>query len=501
MTDTKKTSPGLWESFHERAADFPRRTAISTAQAEITFGDLFRCAGDLAARIAKAGVREGSTVALVLPNSIAFVPSFLSLTRLSATVLLVPPKYGAGEMRAIGNALRPSCFLTTAEIAEGLARKTGLRSCGIISTACFEGPLELLFPAGDDLQEGEPLQERAALVKFTSGSTGVPKGIVLSAGNVLAEARNVVSTLSLTPEDRILAAVPVFHSYGFDLGVLAGLFSGATLVLREAFVPHSALADMESGGVTVFLGVPSMYRFFLECAQSSGLSLTHVRYLLSCTAPLHPELITEFHARFDAPICQHYGSSETGAVTTHVPSEVMRHPESVGVCMKGVDVSIVDGEGRPVPCGREGEVAIGGPAVAKGYAMGQGEGISSFRGGLYHTGDEGYLDGNGFLYLRGRKGDLINVGGHKVSPLEVAQMLESHPAVREAAVIGVKDRTGEEVVCAAVALKQHATEENILSFCRSRLADYKIPRRIDIVDAIPRGHSGKVRLRPDDFRV
>jgi long-chain acyl-CoA synthetase len=269
--------------------------------------------------------------------------------------------------------------------------------------------------------------------------------------------------------------------------------------MRNGFVPRRALGALSGKDVTVFLGVPSMYRIFVDTLLTDTPDLTHVRYLLSCTAPLRPKLITAFHETFHVPICQHYGSSETGAVTNHVPGAVLDRPGSVGRPLDGVQVQIQDDAGNPLAAGVEGEVVVKSGAVAPGYVMGKPPGESKFKGDTYRTGDLGVLDEAGFLHLRGRKDDVINVGGFKVSPSEVAQVLEQFPAVREAAVIGVKDAQNEEVVCAAVTLDAPATEKKILAFCRTRLSDYKVPRALEILEEMPRGPSGKIRLTPKDI--
>ena len=425
-----------------------------------------------AQRLARAGVPEGALVALMLPNSLDFVPTYLALRKLSATVALISPKFGAAELDAIRRELRPRCFVTTTGVA-------------------FE-------PDGDP---PPALPPDTALLKFTSGSTGQPKGIALSAANLDAEADNIVSGLGLGPGDRILAPVPLTHSYGFDLGVLAMLRARCTLALEDVFVPRRILAELASGRTSVFLGVPAMYRAWLGMPPGSDPALP-VRYLLSCTAPLPASVVTAFHARYRAAICQHYGSSETGAVTTHVPQDVLARPDSVGSAMGDVALRVVDREGRAVPDGADGEVVVTSGAVAHGgYVMGAPtDRRDPFRPAGYHTGDLGSVK-DGFLYVRGRVDDLINVGGFKVAPREVIEALESHPAVTEAAVIGVKDPRGEEVVYAVVALSRSATEAELAAHCRTRLAEYKVPRRIDIRPSLPRGATGKVQLRAEDVHL
>jgi acyl-CoA synthetase (AMP-forming)/AMP-acid ligase II len=498
----------LWPLFQERARLIAPSKAISTVQGEMTFERLYEIAERLSNLLADKGVNEGTMVGLALPNSLAFVPAFLALLRLSAMVALVSPKYRESELQSITHGLHPRFYLATPALARTLMQGVGAERRETISILGL-GELELVypsFPAENDATCSAGASaghsgDSPALIKFTSGSTGTPKGIALTAANVLAEAQNVAATLGLTPADGIYAPVPIFHSYGFDLGVLPMLFTGANLTLPEAFVPRRVLADLSCRDVTIFLGVPSMYRIFAEAELSSIPDLSHIRYLLSCTAPLPPDLIVSFYKKFHMPICQHYGSSETGAATTHVPSEVMARPASVGLPMKNVELIIRDENGEEAPIGKEGEVIIKSRVVAPGYIMGEPPGDSKFAGSSYRTGDIGFLDPEGFLYLRGRKDELINVGGLKVSPLEVVHVLESFPAVSEAAVIGVKDASGEEAVYAVVTLKRATTEQEILYFCRSRLSDYKIPRRIEIREEMPRGPSGKINLTAEDLHL
>ncbi len=492
-----ETSGALWRLFHARARSWWERLALSTTRGEMTFRDLFVTAEKVAAALGRSGVHEGSVMGLVLPNSLAFVPAFLALCKLDATVAMISPKYGAGELHAIRNGVRPDGFLTTTALATAPPYNGCGSGAAVIGAAAGEELALVVSPPGAEAPPTTGVLEDTAVIKFSSGSTGVPKGIALTAANLMAEARNVAATLALTPEDRILAGVPLFHSYGFDLGVLAMLVSGTPLLLRESFVPRRVLADLSAQRVTVFLGVPAIYRTLVDTPLASVPDLFHVRYLMSCTAPLSPELISAFHQRFRVPICQHYGSSETGGVTTHVPAEVLRRPTSVGLPMNGVEVEVVNEKGEALAPGMEGEVVVRSAAVARGYLMGMPVGDSPFRRGAYWTGDLGVIDDEGFLHLRGRRDTIINVGGLKVSPQEVVQVLEAFPAVREAAVVGLRNAMGEELVYAVVTLRGVATEAEILAFCRTRLADYKVPRRIEIRAEMPRTPSGKITLRPE----
>ncbi|HET8651167.1 MAG TPA: AMP-binding protein [Gaiellaceae bacterium] len=483
----ERSSSALWDAFLERTGDLGSRTAVSTPAEELTFADLWRGADRTASVLAEAGVPEGRAVGLMLPNSPRFVAAVLALCRLDATVALLSPQYGPGELSAIAEGIGLSAVVAERGGADTIrAAVPGARSY-------VAGDVEVVIPASGG---GEP---SAALLKFSSGSTAEPKGIALGSDNVLAEVENVVRTLDLTEGDRVHAGVPLFHSYGFDLGVLPCLSAGTTLVLEDAFVPRRTLAALAGPGLTVFLGVPAQYRALLAARADPAPDLSGTRWLLSCTAPLSPGVVAEFAERFRAPICQHYGSSETGAVTNHVPAEVASRPASVGKAVSGVRAIVAGVDGAELPAGDEGEVVVESDAVAAGYVLGAPPGPSPFRAGSFWTGDVGRMDADGFLTVLGRRDALINVGGLKVSPAEVAGTLERHPAVREAAVVGVPDGSGDDIPYAVVALSGAADEAELLAFCRAALAEYKVPRRIEIRDELPRTAAGKVRLTAEDL--
>ena len=282
--------------------------------------------------------------------------------------------------------------------------------------------------------------------------------------------------------------MPLTHSYGFDLAVLAVLASGATVEQRPALSPRRALADMADA--TVYLGVPAIYRVVAEAPVSAPPDLGGARYLLSCTAPLSPDLIRSFATRFGAPVCQHYGSSETGAVANHTPEQVLERPDSVGRAIDGVEVHVAEDTG---------ELVVRGPAVASGYALGGPEGAAPLAGGSFRTGDLAEIDADGFIRIHGRRDSVINVGGLKVSPQEVSEALERHPAVRQAAVVGVPDGRGDELVTAAVVLARAVPDAELIAHCSGELAEHKVPRRIVVLDALPVGPTGKVRLRAEDL--
>jgi acyl-CoA synthetase (AMP-forming)/AMP-acid ligase II len=457
--------------------------AILGNDGALSGADLRRAAAAFTAALASAGLSEGGVVGLALEHARALVPALVAAWELGATVVLVPPALGPAELAAVARGLAPEVFVTASADADRIAPPVG----GAPAALALEGLPPLALIARHDEGGGADL-EGVALVKLSSGSTGMPKAVMLTHANLAAEGANLVAALALRPGDRVVAPVPLTHSYGFDLGVLAVLASGAALEQRPAHSPRRALADM--AGATIYLGVPAIYRVAAEAPVSAPPDLSRARYLLSCTAPLSPDLIQRFATRFGVAVCQHYGSSETGAVANHLPGQVLERPQSVGRAIGGVHVHVAADTG---------ELVVQGPAVAAGYALGGPDGPTPLAAGSFRTGDLAEIDADGFIRIRGRRDAVINIGGLKVSPQEVSEALERHPAVRQAAAVGIPDGHGDELVAAAVVLTQAVQDAELIAHCGRELAEHKVPRRIVVLDALPLGPTGKVRLRASDF--
>ena len=493
-----RTDPAaIWEAARRAAADRGGAEAFSAPEGSAALGEIVGRADRLSSELTRLGLGGGGIVLVLLPGDPDFLATLLALWRLGHAVALGSPGFGIAEREGILTALRPRAVIAPATGPDPRSSVPATTSAILDSG---HRPLALTVPSAPPAPSSAiPLEgSGAALIKFSSGSTGTPKGIVLGADNVLAEAEAVISTLRLGAEDRIFAPVPLQHSYGFDLGVLPALLGAGTLLVGGTVVPRRFWVDLHARGVTVCLGVPSIYRFVLRSAADRPPSRGCVRRLLSCTAPLSAETVTAFHARFGVVLCQHYGSSETGGATVQEETDALAQPNAVGRALDGVSLSIVDPSGAAMGEGRAGRVLVRGRAVARGYVMGAPpEGTPFVPPDGFLMGDHGVLRG-GLLYLEGRADDLINVGGLKVSPAEVIAVLQGHPAVVEAAVTGVHDAAGEQAVFAAVVLDGPATEAELVRHCRDRLAEHKVPRRIVIRAELPRGPSGKVRLDPKD---
>ncbi|MBM3459853.1 MAG: long-chain fatty acid--CoA ligase, partial [Armatimonadetes bacterium] len=345
-----------------------------------------------------------------------------------------------------------------------------------------------------------------AVILYTSGTTGRPKGAELTHFNVFENARWCAErSRSVLPERVVLfgpgyvslSALPLFHSFGQVCVMNASLFHGGATVMMPRWDPDAALHQMEHYRITSFSGVPTMYFALLRAAAGRDVRLPHLRYCTSGGAPMPVEVITEFESRFPCEIMEGYGLSETSPVATFHTPEFERRVGSVGKAIDGCRVQIVDDQDRPLPPGEVGEVVIQGRNVMKGYYRRPEATAEAMRGGWFHSGDLGKQDPEGYLSIVDRKKDMILRGGFNVYPRELEEVLYGHPAILEAAVVGVPDSEHGEEVAAVVALRpgMTLTVPELTRFCRERMAAYKYPRLLQIRDALPKGPTGKILKR------
>ncbi len=486
-TITEAQAEDLWSVFRATAARVPSRVAVETSDGDLTFAEVLAAAERLAETFRGLGIVSGSVVHVALPNGWEFLPVVLALRSMDVAVGLVSSRYRDSEFQSVTTRMPPQAFVVASEMVEFLERAIDVAEVHPIAARKGEPSLALVVPANSAVRHTGP--EGLAMVKFTSGSSGEPKGVGYLEQTLLAEARNVVKSLSIEESDRILVPISASHAYGFDLGLLPVILVGARAVLRRSFIPRELLRDLAHPDTSLLLGTPSMYSFLADTEPSALPDLTHIRYLLSGSAQLPASLALLCHERLGVPVCPFYGSSEAGAATAHVPARVVERPDSVGRALDGVELRILDDQGRSLPSGAEGEVAIRSHAVSRGYVTDEPAARESFLPGEdgaveYLSGDLGVIDDEGFLFLHGRLDRMINVGGLKVYPREVVQVLERCPGVSGARVYSGRDRGGEEFVQATITLAQPTPEQDILAFCRRNLADYKVPRVIDIVESI-----------------
>jgi long-chain acyl-CoA synthetase len=364
-----------------------------------------------------------------------------------------------------------------------------------VEPAAFSQTLEGLELAPGLAETGE---SETAVILYTSGTTGKPKGAELTHLNLSLNAEIVAETLTeVRPEDIVLGALPQFHSFGQTATLNASLREGACVVMLPRFDPGDALEAMQREGVTVFQGVPTMYGAMLNHPGREGFDTSSLRNCMTGGAAMPVEVLRGFEEAFGCKLLEGYGLSETSPVACSNHPEHERKAGSIGQPIRGVEMQIVDESDNELPTGGVGEVVIRGHNIMKGYWQRPDATAEAMRNGWFHSGDLGRADEDGYFYIVDRKKDLIIRGGYNVFPREVEEVLYEHPAVLEAAVVGTPDEKMGEEVCAAVVLRPQvrASAEELQQHVKSQLAAYKYPRQLWFLDELPKGPTGKILKR------
>jgi len=331
-----------------------------------------------------------------------------------------------------------------------------------------------------------------AIIIYTSGTTGHPKGAMLSHSNLLHNVESCRQVLEATGEDRFVVILPLFHTYMMCVGLMLPMLTGGSMILiRSLHPPKNTLQEIYTHGGTILPAIPQFYRSLTQAQVPPGLPL---RICISGAAPLPRQILEEFESKFGIPLIEGYGLSETNPVVTKNPFRGVRKPGSIGIPIPNVQVSVQDDSGRILGNGETGEICVQGGNVMMGYWNRPEETAKVMRNGWLLTGDIGYRDSDGYYYITDRKKDMLLVNGINVYPREIEEVLYKFRGVKEAAVIGVPDaRRGEHPVAFVAPMEGTALEEKaMLQFLRSKLADYKVPKQIEVLPALPRNATGKI---------
>ena len=511
----------VFEVLNLAATQFSDRPATAFVSVETTFGELRRQAERLAAALCELGIRKGDRVGIMLPNCPQYLVSFFAIARLGAIATNVNPLYTPREvalviadsgMRAI---IALDLLAATIQAVSGgspietiittsMASDSSIRSQ---VPATPEGTLALSDLIADADVAALPkvdcdAENDVAALVYTGGTTGLPKGAMLTHCNLFAAV--VQCSLWGGPfirrgEDRFLVVIPYFHVYGLVVGMLFGVWQAALQVIIPKYDPKQLLEAVRLYQPTYFPAVPTLFISLLNHPEARNSGLDRVQRFNSGSAPLPVEVLEQFERLSGATLLEGYGMTETAALATTTAALAKRKPGSIGLPVTGTDLKIVDLENgeREVGVGEEGELCIRGPQVMKGYWNKPEETARTIRGGWLYTGDVARMDEDGYFYIVQRKKDLIIVSGFKVYPTEVENVLYLHPAVREAAVIGLSDSYRGELVKAFVVLRPGAaaSTEELIEHCRTRLVHYKVPSVIEITDTLPKSAIGKTLRR------
>lgn len=487
----------------ESAAGAPEKPVAVWAGGRLTYAELDDLSDRVAVSLTDLGVRPGERIGLQLPNTAAFLVAYFGILKAGAVVVPLNVLLKTGEIAYhLGNCSARALITWIGALdhaAPGAAR-AGVRDVFVVGQfpeSVAAQPFQQLLsasPSGRPLAVTQP--EDTAVIVYTSGTTGRPKGAQLTHVQLYLNADIPGRLFDVRSDDVVLAVLPMFHVFGLSSVLNCALRFGATLSLVPRFEPDAVLSAIARDRATVFEGVPTMFAALLSHPELDAYDVSSLRVAISGGAPIPAHVFHAFERRFGVVILEGYGMSETASTTTFNKGIGERRIASVGKPIWGTECEIWDDHGRRLPAGPEhvGEIVTRGFHTMKGYLDDPAATEAAFAGGWLHTGDLGYQDEDGFIFVVDRKKDLIIRGGYNVYPREVEETLYEHPAVAQAAVIGVPDeRLGEEVA-AVVALHPgtEATPEELVGFCRERLAAYKYPRIVLIRDRLPLSGSGKI---------
>lgn len=505
----------LVERVRQTALEQPEKHAYHFLGRDTTYGEFEETVSRFAAGLQQLGVEKGDHVAFLLGNTPHFLISLYATMRIGATAIPVNPMYTQdeiayiiknGDVKAV---IALDVLLPLVEVGvkafpqvenyiicetgkETAEKLNTLSSSAKEKTKLFSHILASTVNTVDPVNVDE---DDVAIILYTSGTTGYPKGAMLTHRNLYSNARDVGHYLSMTPEDRVIATLPVFHVFALTVVVNAPLLQGATVLLAPRFSPSEIYELAGSQKATVFAGVPTMYNFLYQF-KGDAKKFSTLRLAVSGGAPLPVQVLYDFEAKFKVKISEGYGLSEASPVTCFNPLDRERKAGSIGMSISNVENKVVDEFGNEVPVGEVGELIVRGPNVMKGYYKMPEDTANALRGEWLYTGDLARKDEDGYFYIVDRKKDMIIVGGFNVYPREVEEVLFTHPNVVEAAVVGFPDINLGEAVHAYVVLKENnTTVEELQAYCAQRLVKYKVPTAIDLLDELPKNSTGKILRR------
>ena len=487
----------LFALLEQATTDHADHDAVRMDDLVLTYAQLRDAALRMSTLLAAQGVAPGDRVGIMLPNVPAFPIAFYGALAAGAVVVPMNPLL---KSREVGYYLGDSgarvvlaWHTAVAEAAKGAA-DAGAEAIGV------ESP-DMTGLLGDHaLAQHSPRRaaEDDAVILYTSGTTGRPKGAELTHAGLVRNAELTARTLLKNePDDVMMGCLPLFHVFGLTCGLNATVAAHGTLTLLPRFDPAKALEIIQRDRVTIFEGVPTMYAAMLHLPAADAAQAATLRVCVSGGASLPVEILRGFEEKFGCVILEGYGLSETSPVASFNHPDRVRKPGSIGTPIAGVEMRLIDDEGQTVPDGEIGEIAIRGHNVMKGY-WGKPEATAeAIRDGWFRTGDMARVDEDGYYYIVDRKKDLIIRGGYNVYPREIEEVLHEHPAVAEVAVIGLPHPDLGEEIGAAVTLKPgaSATPADLIAFAKERVAAYKYPRRLWLVDELPKGPTGKILRR------
>jgi long-chain acyl-CoA synthetase len=486
----------LAQNLLDTAAKNEHHPALRMDDAVLTYGQFRDASLKIAASLQERGIEPGDRIGMVLPNVLSFPVVFYGALLAGAAVVPMNPLLKAREVEYYLLDSGARLVVSGEQSAVPVAEAAG--TVGIDAVT-----VDAALP--DALMADQPLatpvdraDDDTAVILYTSGTTGQPKGAELTHAGLDSNARTTQETLlDGTPDDVIMGCLPLFHVFGLTCSLNAGVLAGATLTLIPRFDGTKALSVIERDEVTIFQGVPTMFSAMLHSPDAGTTDVSSLRLCVSGGSAMPVEVMRSFEETFGCIVLEGYGLSETSPVASFNHPHAERKPGSIGTPIRGVELRLVDDNGTDVPTGEVGEIAIRGENVMKGYWQRPEDTAKAIPDGWFRTGDLARRDEDGYYFIVDRKKEMIIRGGYNVYPREIEEALYEHPAVAEVACVGIKHPDLGEEVAAAVALKPGATADvdELRAFAKARVAAYKYPRHVWLVDALPKGPTGKILRR------
>jgi long-chain acyl-CoA synthetase len=488
----------------ESSRKHPENIALIFRERKLTYGELNEEVNILAHGLIRLGIKPGERVAVLLSNSPEFVISYFAILKAGAAVVPLNTMFKEGELKYILGDSQSRLVLTVSPFQEMLNRISGelphLKDKVIFDKRWLRkdifSPALRERPPGSEPSLKRDADEVAAII-YTSGTTGRPKGAMLTHNNLLSNVASIKEAFKSASPEVMLCVLPLFHAFSATVCMLFPLSFGSTVVIMDRFVAKEVLLSVARHRVTIFAGVPPMYAVLANISPEKY-DLSPWRLAISGGAALPIEVMKAFESKYNIPVYEGDGPTECSPVTSVNPIGGRRKPGSIGLPVPGVEMKIVDEEGKHLPPEKIGEILVKGPNVMKGYLNQPEATAEAIKDGWFHTGDVGKKDRDGYFYILDRKKDMVNVAGFNVYPREIEEILYTHPKIAEAAVVGVvHDGLRGEVPKAFVVLREgeKMSKEEVVNYCQSKIADYKVPHYVEFRKNLPRTPTGKVLKR------
>jgi len=486
------------------AKHYGGKTAIALGDRRLSYAELDEASNKVANALLKMGVSKGDRVAMLLPNSPEFVVIYFGIIKISAIAVPLDTKYKVGELASLFGDSRPKVLVTESPFLEPLVpilpRFKYIEHVIDLSSK-YEGRFlsyqEIMATSSAQKVKVEPEPEDIANIAYTSGATLRPRGIMLSHQNLVRNAAISADKFRQTAEDiAVLFALPLHHVVGLEAVLLTSVSKGSAVVMLPGLSISGLMGTIEKERATIFMGVPFIFILMVHMAEEEGIKhdLSSLRLCCAGGAPISTDVMKRFQQLYGLDIVQFWGLTEATAHLTRQPIDGTGKLGSVGKALPGWGVKIVDDNGKELPPNKPGEIIVSGP-IMKEYYNNPRATAETIKNGWLYTGDIGRVDEDGELFILGRKKEMIIAKGQNIYPSDIEDVLNAHPKVAEAAVVGIPDELRGEVVRAVISLKagETATEQEIKRFCLERIANHKVPRQVIFLDSLPKTTTGKIR--------